>query len=96
MNLSIPLKAVASQTLTVTLANQPCRIRVYTLSTGLYFDLYVADVPIALSVICQDRTLLVREAYSAFAGDLFFVDQFGTSDPTYDQLGVRYLLVYQL
>ena len=90
----VPLKAVRSQVLSVTLAKQTCQIRVYTLTTGLYLDLYVNNVTIVTCVLCQDRTNLIRGAYIPFSGNLFFADTQGTSDPTYDGLGARYVLVY--
>ena len=90
----IPLRAARSQVLAVVLAKQPCRIRAYTLSTGLYIDLYVNGVAVVTAVLCQDRTNLVRGAYLAFSGNLYFADTQGTSDPVYDGLDGRYVLVY--
>jgi hypothetical protein len=90
----IPLSSVPSQTLTVTLGSQSCQIAIYQKSTGLYLDLAVNNSPIVYGVICHDRTLLVRDAYLGFSGDLAFVDQQGLSDPTSSGLGSRYFLYY--
>lgn len=93
---TIPLQAIPSQSLDVTLNGQACTIRIYTLSTGLYLDLLVNGNAIMTSVICEDRTLLVRLAYLGFIGDLAFMDTQGTDDPQYTGLGERWVLLYLL
>lgn len=90
----IPLAAIQSQTLTVALGTQPCRIQIDQKSTGLYFSLWVADVPIVASMLCRDRVSLVRHSYLGFVGALAFVDTQGTQDPEYTGLGTRYQLAY--
>lgn len=91
----IPIKPVPSQTLNIVLAGQQCQIAVYTLRTGLYFDLTVADTPVVTCVICRDAVNLVNKPASGFVGLLAFIDITGASDPTYDGLGVRYFLTYE-
>jgi hypothetical protein len=91
---TIALSAVPSQPLSVVLGNQNCQIKVYQKTTGVYFDLYVNNVPVKVGVAARDRTLLVRHTHLGFVGDLSFFDTQGTSDPTYDELGTRYQLVY--
>ncbi len=92
----IPLQAVPNQSLRVNLNGQVCSINVYTLTTGLYLDLYVLGAPIIEGQLCVDRAILVREAYLGFSGDLGFVDTQGTDDPVYTGLGNRFQLVYFL
>lgn len=94
MNQVIPLLAVPSQTLTVLLGAQPCRVNVYQKSTGLYVDLYVNDAPIVTGALALNNNLIVRDAYHGFAGDLIFYDTQGISDPTYDGLGARFVLLW--
>jgi len=36
----------------------------------------------------------VRNTYFGFPGDLAFIDNHGTSDPTYDGLNTRYNLLW--
>lgn len=91
---AIPLQSVPSQTLSVTLGGQSCRINIYTLTTGLYLDLLVSGVPIVSATICEDRNRLVRLAYLGFVGDLAFMDTQGTTDPAYTGLGERWVLLY--
>ena len=93
---TIPLQAVPNQTLDVTLNGQSCRINVYTLSTGLFLDLYVNGIPIITGQHCADRALLVRLAYLGFIGDLSFMDTQGSTDPQYSGLGERWVLLYLL
>lgn len=90
----IPLAAVPSQTLTVQLAGQACRINVYQKSTGLFVDLYVSDALIVGGVIALDRNRLVRSAYLGFVGDLEFADTQGLEDPVSTGLGSRFLFCY--
>lgn len=91
---TIPLDSVPNQNLRCTLGTQNCRIRVYTLSTGLYLDLELDGNPVVTGVICHDRCLLVRQAYLGFLGDLSFIDSQGTDDPQYTDLGGRWALLY--
>lgn len=90
----IPLVATPSQTLTVQLGQQSCRLDVRQRRTGLFVDLYVQAQPIRLGAQAFDQVLLVRDAYLDFAGDLFFVDTRGTDAPNYAGLGDRWLLVW--
>lgn len=90
----IPLTAVPNQTLAVMLGPQPCRINVRQRRTGLFIDLYIQDVPIALGVKAVDRTYLIRDDGSIFTGDLFFVDEQGEADPHFDGLGSRWQLAW--
>lgn len=93
-NYTIPLAAVPSQTTTVQLGTQSCRIDVRQRRTGLFFDLYVQDQPVVQGVKCLDRVQLVRNAYLDFVGELFFADTQGASDPAYGGLGARFILVW--
>lgn len=91
----IPIAAVPSQSFTIQLNGQSCAINIYQLETGLYFDLTVNNQNIVNTMICLNLVGLVREEYLGFVGQLAFVDTKGTSDPTYDELGTRYQLIYQ-
>jgi hypothetical protein len=92
--LNIPLSPIPSQTLHVMLASQNCKINVYQKTTGLFFDLYVNDVPIIIGMICRDRVKLVRFDYLGFVGDLAFFDIQGLTDPNHAGFGSRYWLIY--
>jgi hypothetical protein len=106
MALIIPLQAVESQSLAVTLAGQPCTIDVYqkTAPLAVYVDLYVSNVLVIGGVIARNAGRIVRSKYLGFVGDLAFFDmqqpdpidpQDDTpSDPYWTGLGVRYLLTY--
>lgn len=61
----------------------------------VFLDLYVNDALIIAGVLCLNETLIVRDAYLGFLGDLVFVDTQGSDDPTIDGLGTRFLLTYQ-
>jgi hypothetical protein len=94
--LIVPLNAVPSQTLTISLDGQSCQIAVYQkqpivdeygVAAGLFFDLIVGGVPITNTVRCLDRTpLLLDRRYLGFAGDFWFVDTTATEGgpPTFN------------
>ncbi|MCJ9707666.1 hypothetical protein LWS69_01285 [Bordetella hinzii] len=90
----IPLRALPNQQCNVVLGGQNCQIDVYQKSTGLFLDLRVNNVPVALAVLCHDRVRLVRESYSGFNGDLCFMDTMGNEDPSFEGLGTKFLLIY--
>ena len=90
----IPTTAVASQVLTVSLANQNCQIDIYQKLSAMYCDLYVDNELVIGGVICENLNRIVRSLYLGFAGDLVFNDTQGESDPYYTGLGTRYQLIY--
>lgn len=90
----IPLNPVPSQILSVQLGGRSCRVGVRQRRTGVFVDLYVQDVPMALGVKALDRKFLIRAAYTGFIGDLFFVDTQGESDPQFNGLGSRWQLAW--
>lgn len=90
----IPILAVPSQKLTVSLNNQTCQIEIYQKLSGLYCNLYVSNVLIIGGVICENLNRIVRSLYLGFQGDLIFNDTQGSDDPYYTGLGTRFLLVY--
>jgi len=91
----IPISAVPSQTFTIQLGTQNCKINLNQKSTGLFFDLFINGNPIVQSMICLNLVGLIRESYLGFVGQLAFTDMQGTSDPYYTGLGSQYLLIYQ-
>jgi hypothetical protein len=92
--LIVPLQATPNQTFTIQLAGQSCQIDVYQTRFGLYMDLQLNNLPVVTGVICQNKNRIVRDLYFGFAGDFWFFDTQGDSDPHYTGLGGRYLLQY--
>lgn len=90
----IALQAVASQVLTVQLADQVCQITIRQKALGLFLDLAVNNTTIVAGVICQNLNKIVRSIYLGFTGDLCFIDLQGTEDPVYTGLGSRFVLAY--
>ena len=90
----VPLQAVPSQALTITLGGQAVQVNVYQKNTGLFCDVLVSNVAVVAGVICENLNRIVRDAYLGFIGDLIFMDTQGSSDPTYQGLGVRFVLFY--
>jgi hypothetical protein len=91
---AVPINDVPSQSLNVTLGGQACRIVIYTRSTGLYADVYVNDEVVVAGSLCVNAVPIVRDAYLGLAGDLFFYDTQGVTDPATPGLGSRYILMY--
>ena len=92
--LQVPLQAVPSQTVTVSLNNQTCQISVRQTTFGMFLTLAVNNSIIVAGVICENLNRMVRDAYLGFSGDLFFVDSQGDSDPFFTGLGDRFALMY--
>jgi hypothetical protein len=91
---AIPLVATPAQSLTVQLGDQSCQIVVRQRRTGLYVDLSVQDVPIALGVLALNLVKIVRGKYLGFVGDLFFADTQGSDAPDYTGLVDRFLFLW--
>lgn len=92
--LSIPINAAPSQVINITLNNQSCTINVYQKRTGLYLDAYVNGAAVKTGILCHDRVALIRATYLGFPGELAFIDTQGVDDPTYKELGSRFILVW--
>lgn len=93
----VPLQAIPNQTLQVQLENQPCTLDVFQYDYGLFMSVAVIDTAIISSVLCHNRTRIVRDAYLGLSGDFFFVDTQGSADPDYTGFGdsdARFQLVY--
>ena len=91
----VPLQAIPSQVLNISLGGQNCTIAVKQQAYGLFLDLYVNNTLIVGGVICQNANKIVRDLYFGFLGDLAFIDNSGlNSDPYYTGLGTTYSLCY--
>lgn len=94
--LQIPIKAVAAQTLDITLNNQYVSIALQSRNGRMYASVSLDKTPIVLERVCLDGVPIVNEAYHGMVGDLYFVDTQGKSDPTWSEIGTRFILVYFL
>lgn len=93
--LHVPLSAVANQTTSVNLGGQPVQISVRKIGSSLYFSLQNGTVPIVTARVCRNRQrLLLDSQYQPFAGDFFFEDTQGDTDPQFQGLDTRYFLYY--
>lgn len=93
--INVPLEAVESQTLSITLNKQPCQISVRENNVNLYFDLVVNSVSILTGKICRNRQrLLLGLEYRGFKGDFLFLDTQGDEQPAWKGLQSRWYLYY--
>lgn len=90
----ISLENIKSQSVIATLDGQNCTIRLNQMQSGLYMDLTVDGNPIIQGVPCLYANRIVRYSYLGFKGDLFFLDNEGQSDPSYEGLADRFPLYY--
>ncbi|MFP1728036.1 phage baseplate plug protein [Lonsdalea quercina] len=90
----VSLENKKSQSLIVTLGGQSCLIRLIQRSSFLYMDLTVNDEPVIQGVPCLYGNKIVRYDYLGFKGDLFFLDNEGNSDPSWNGLADRFPLYY--
>jgi hypothetical protein len=94
MSQVVPLVAVPSQTLSITLGRQAVRVTVSQKALGVFVDIYLNDVLVVGGVQARNLVKIIREHYRGFVGDLYFFDTQGTNDPAYQELGARYILLY--
>ena len=92
---TIPLRPVAAQEFNVVLNKQPCTLKLYQKSAGLFMDVALSGVSIIIGVLCRDRSRIVRGTNLGLVGDMYFVDTEGTQDPYYTGLGSRFVLMYE-
>lgn len=92
--ISIPLQAVAAQSINITLNNQNVELLIYTKDQGMFIDVKSDGIRISTGVACLDCVPVVRNEYFGFIGNIIFVDTHANSDPTPDLLGTRYTLQY--
>ena len=91
----VPLQAIPSQTLAITLGGQSCQIALRQNGTPMFLDLTVGGAPVVTCRICRNlQRLLLDAQYHGFQGDFVFVDSQGDTDPTYTGLDVRYRLYW--
>ena len=60
----------------------------------LYCDLYIDDVLVFAGMVCLNGAAIGNYGYLGFVGQLVFIDEQGTSDPSSPGLGTRFLLIY--
>lgn len=90
----IPLQAVPSQQIQVQLDGQPCVITLRQLGGRQYLSLSLQGTTICDNVLVQDRSAIVRAAYTGFVGDIAAVDTQGTDAPQYSGWNNRWLLLF--
>jgi hypothetical protein len=94
MVLYVPAQPIPNQTVNVVLDGQASTLNIYQKSTGLFLDLLLGTVPIVQGIICLNYSLIVRNTYFGFIGDLVWYDTQGNTDPVYTGFGQRYFLAY--
>lgn len=91
----IPLTAVPTQRLAVTLDGQACSVEVRQNGRRMYLSLWLNDQMILGARVCRDRSLMLTGAhYRGFAGDLMWVDNSAFDDPQWWGLAGRWSLIY--
>jgi len=100
----IPTKPVPAQVIQCTLGNQRVRIQLQQRPTGLFADVYLADVLVIAGMLCRVGVNLFQSSYLGFVGNLAFFDTQSdtpglipgtdTGRVSYQGLGGRYFLGY--
>ena len=90
----IPIRAVPSQTVQVSLAGQPCTLYLRELGGRQYISVSWAGEPICESVLIQDKTGIIRAPYTGFVGEIAAYDTQGDEAPSYEGWGDRWLLLF--
>lgn len=91
----VPLSPVPSQTLSITLGGQACQIALRQNGGNMYIDISASGSAVVTCRVARNRQrLLLNAGYRGFAGDFFFNDSQGDTDPQYAGLDDRYKLYY--
>ena len=95
MSLQIPLIAVASQRVSVVLADQNVQLNVFQKTDCMYVDVSMDGDSIVRTKAARNRSrLLLATTYRGFVGDLVWVDTLGDEQPYYTGIGSRWFLLY--
>lgn len=96
--LEIPLIGTPNQELLITLDEQDCTLAVYQRGERVFMDVSVGESVVRRGAICMPGMGIVQGAQSAFAGQLYMVDEDSTPDrqspPHWTGLGTRWRLYY--
>ena len=94
----IPLISAPNQELLVALDEQDCALAVYQRGDRLFMDVAVGETVVRRGAICMPGTGIVQGAQTAFAGQLYMVDEDAAPDkqrpPRWTGLGTRWRLYY--
>lgn len=92
---TIPLAPLPNQSASVVLGERNVDITLRTLRGSMFVDVICDNVPVIAGRICTDRTDLTARAAQLGIPDLqlWFADLRGTSDPQWEELGTRYVLL---
>lgn len=94
----VPVQAVPSQTLTITLGGQSVALNIYQMNDyGLFMDVILNGTLLVSGVICQQANRILRDAYFGFIGDFAWFDTENTTEPEppyYTGIGSRWILAY--
>lgn len=93
--ISIPLQATPAQTLRTTVAGYEVAVTLQTVRDALYATVSCNGVPVCAGRALRDRVVFTTRARELGfpALRLYFADLLGTSDPRWQDLGSRYLLL---
>jgi hypothetical protein len=94
MVVTVPLRAIPSQSVNVILAGQPCIIDLRDIGGRQYLSLSLNGTVICRNVLVVNRSAIVRAAYTGFVGDLAAVDTQGDEAPDYTGWGTRWFLAF--
>ena len=92
--LEIPLQAVPSQTVGVSLNKQKCSITLRELNNRQYLSLSINGVSICNNVLLQSSSRIVSASYAGLIGDFLVIDLNGNDAPIYTGWNTRWVLMY--
>ena len=83
---SIDLKQVPNQTVSTTIGTDTYDIELNTRLDQLYVSIKKNDVAVVYNRICQNKNVIAK--------NFMFVDLNASSDPSYNELTTRYILLW--
>lgn len=90
---SIPLTINPNQTLNTQIGTNYLTINLRTTKQGLFMDLYLNDKLLFAGRRCCNLMPLIYQK-GLIAGNLYFKDLYGNSNPNYEEFNERFILIY--
>lgn len=90
----IPLRAVPSQTVQVSLAGQPVTLYLRQLGGRQYISVSWAGEVLCDTVLMVNRSAIIRAPYTGFIGDIAVNDTQGDEAPEYTGWSSRWQLLF--
>ena len=93
--IKLNLMNVPSQDTTFSINGNKVGVKLLTRGSYLYCSISINDEARLNGIICHNKTNIIQYPIKELQGSLYFEDTQGDSDPIYDGLNDRWILIYE-